>query len=69
MRKLLNSEICKETPAKAGIGAANAAAARGAKPSPNASAKTKTAFSKNFTVSKSGSSVSLKSGASKKAKI
>jgi hypothetical protein len=69
MKKVLNSEICKETPAKAGIGAANAAAARGQKPSTNASPQTKSAFSKNFTVSKNGNSVSLKSGASKKAKL
>lgn len=65
MRKVLTTETCKEVPAKGGVGAAMAIASKGGTPSQSASKATKTAFSKNFKVSKSGNSVSVKSTASK----
>lgn len=68
MRKTLIEEIKCEKPARSGVGAAMAIASRGQAPSKSASRATKAAFSKNFSVSKSGGSVSVKSSAQKSVK-
>lgn len=68
MKTKLNSEIKKEVFVKEGVGAAMALATKGVAPSSNASKSTKTAFTKNFQVSKNGKSISVKPTASKKVK-
>jgi len=65
MKKNLKSETCKETFAKAGPGAAKAVASRGAKPSPAASPKTKSAFTRevkkgNIKTTKNGAKITAK---------